>query len=52
MVDMAHDLETENYWAIDRIKEDLDKVYCLCTLTRADYYLHVLNTCNLLLTRV
>ena len=26
VVDMANSLETEQYWGIDRIKEDLDKV--------------------------
>ena len=29
VVDMAADLETEKYWGIDRVKEDMDRVSVL-----------------------
>ena len=50
VVDMANSLETEQYWGIDRIKEDLDKVRRLkCRERYLRYYIAGSSHCNIFL---
>ena len=49
MVDMANTLENEQYWGIDRIKEDLDKVRTVALGHNFIFYRTILEFCAMLL---